>query len=142
MITGVSASVRIALRLGTAVASGGLAVSAALGAAPADVATATPIKHVVVVFQENVPFDRYFGAYPYALNPPGEPRFVARPGTPSVNGLTDSLRNHNPNSANPHRLARDTPNGTAANPNGCGSNHGYTPMQLAEDGRVPAGRGR
>ena len=133
MVTNVLASVRMAFRLCTAVAIGGLAGTAAMGAAPADVTTATPIRHVVVVFQENVPFDRYFGAYPYALNPPGEPRFVARPGTPSVNGLTKTLREHNPNSANPHRLSRDTPNGTAANSNGCGSNHGYTAMQLAED---------
>ncbi len=43
--------------------------------------TATPIKHLVVVFQENRSFDRYFGTYPYALNPPGEPRFVPAPGT-------------------------------------------------------------
>ena len=27
-------------------------------------ATATPIKHVVVIFQENVSFDHYFGTYP------------------------------------------------------------------------------
>ena len=44
-------------------------------------ATATPIKHLVVVFQENRSFDRYFGTYPHALNPPGEPRFVSAPGT-------------------------------------------------------------
>jgi phospholipase C len=62
--------------------------------------TTTPIKHVVVVFQENVPFDHYFGTYPHALNLPGEPHFTARPGTPSVNGLTDTLLNFNPNSAN------------------------------------------
>ena len=29
---------------------------------------ATPIKHVVVIFQENVSFDHYFGTYPYAAN--------------------------------------------------------------------------
>src|SRR5258708_154081 len=28
--------------------------------------TATPIKHVVVIFQENVSFDHYFGTYPHA----------------------------------------------------------------------------
>ena len=26
--------------------------------------TATPIKHLVVIFQENVSFDHYFGTYP------------------------------------------------------------------------------
>jgi phospholipase C len=29
-----------------------------------DLPTATPIKHVVVIFQENVSFDHYFGTYP------------------------------------------------------------------------------
>src|SRR6202040_484612 len=31
-----------------------------------DFKTATPIKHVVVIFQENVSFDHYFGTYPHA----------------------------------------------------------------------------
>ena len=31
-----------------------------------DGGTATPIKHVVVIFQENVSFDHYFGTYPKA----------------------------------------------------------------------------
>ena len=30
----------------------------------------TPIQHVVVIFQENVSFDHYFGTYPAAMNPP------------------------------------------------------------------------
>src|SRR6266849_6676129 len=45
---------------------------------------ATPIKHLVVIFQENHSFDVYFATYPVALNPTGQPRFRARPGTPSV----------------------------------------------------------
>ena len=40
--------------------------------------TATPIKHLVVIFQENVSFDHYFATYPVAANPSGEPRFIAR----------------------------------------------------------------
>src|SRR5579875_2862806 len=44
-------------------------------------ATKTPIKHLVVIFDENVSFDHYFGTYPDALNPPGEPPFHALPGT-------------------------------------------------------------
>jgi phospholipase C len=52
--------------------------------------TATPITHLIVVFQENVSFDHYFGTYPRALNLPGERPFVAAPGTPSVNGLTEA----------------------------------------------------
>src|SRR6202163_3973384 len=46
--------------------------------------TATPIKHLVVLFQENISFDHYFGTYPNAANPPGEPPFTALPGTPSA----------------------------------------------------------
>jgi phospholipase C len=91
------------------------------GASSDDVAdahpsTATPIKHLVVIFGENVSFDHYFGTYPNALNPPGEPFFLARPETPGVNGLTRTLREHNPNflnvqgnqrdAANPFRLSR------------------------------------
>jgi phospholipase C len=59
--------------------------------------TATPIQHLVVIFQENVSFDHYFGTYPVAANPPGEPQFIARPETPSVNGLSGSLLTNNPN---------------------------------------------
>jgi phospholipase C len=87
----------------------------------------TPIRHLVVLFQENVSFDRYFGVYPHALNPPGEPTFVPVPGTPSVNGLTGDLLTGNPNLAAPRRLDR-------THANLCGSNHGYTAEQKAEDG--------
>lgn len=66
--------------------------------------TATPIKHVVVIFQENVSFDHYFGTYPNAKNLPGEPQFKALPNTPTVNGLSQDLLTHNPNAANPKRL--------------------------------------
>src|SRR5580693_8654015 len=40
-------------------------------------ATATKIKHVVVVFGENNSFDHYFGTYPNAQNNAGEATFVA-----------------------------------------------------------------
>jgi phospholipase C len=69
--------------------------------------TQTPIRHVVVIFQENVSFDHYFATYPHAANPAGEPRFEARRGTPTVNGLSDYMLNHNPNAANPQRLGRN-----------------------------------
>lgn len=77
-------------------------------------ATATPIKHLVVIFQENVSFDHYFGTYPVATNPSGQPRFVASPNTPTVNGLSNALLNFNPNlnpangfgASNPFRLDR------------------------------------
>src|ERR1700733_13788955 len=48
--------------------------------------TATPIQHVVVIFQENVSFDHYFASYPNAANTDGQ-QFTAAKGTPSVNGL-------------------------------------------------------
>lgn len=38
------------------------------------------VRHVVVIFQENVSFDHYFGTYPLAANPPGQPAFHAAPG--------------------------------------------------------------
>ena len=50
----------------------------------------TPIKHLIVVFQENVSFDHYFATYPKAFNRPGEARFEAAPDTPSINGLTEN----------------------------------------------------
>ena len=57
------------------------AAAAVLSAASCDYpaaggATATPIKHVVVIFQENVSFDHYFGTYPHAANSDGEPPFM------------------------------------------------------------------
>ena len=64
-------------------------------------APTTPIQHVVVIFQENVSFDHYFGTYPNAQNPNGEPTFSPAPGTPSVNGLDTALLTANPNAANP-----------------------------------------
>src|SRR5262247_2410433 len=61
--------------------------------------TRTPIKHLVVIFQENVSFDHYFATYPNATNLAGEPQFHAKPGTPTVNGLSAALLHSNPNAA-------------------------------------------
>jgi len=98
--------------------------------------TATPIKHLVVIFQENVSFDHYFATYPVATNPKGEPSFYARPGTPTVNGLSGALLTINPNflnttgngtgAANPFRLDRSQ----AATAD---QGHNYTPEQTATD---------
>jgi phospholipase C len=80
-----------------------------------NLSTATPIQYLVVIFQENNAFDHYFGTYPHAANPPGEPPFVPAPGTPAVNGLTGPLLTANPNflnsangagAVNPFRLDR------------------------------------
>jgi len=92
----------------------------------AGIATTTPIKHLVVIFQENVSFDHYFGTYPSAANPSGEPAFTASPGTPTVDGLNSALLTDNPNSANPQRLDRSQ----AVT---CDQDHEYTAEQNAED---------
>jgi phospholipase C len=101
----------------------------------------TPIKHLVVIFDENISFDHYFGTYPYAANPAGENAFTAKPGTPTVNGLyagldasgqpTGPLLTNNPNvfngqPANPMRL-------DPAAPLTCDQDHGYTDEQSADD---------
>lgn len=65
------------------------------------VTTTTPIKHVVVIFGENVSFDHYFATYPQASNPVGEPQFTAAAGTPAVNNLSSN----NLITANPNALA-------------------------------------
>ncbi len=69
--------------------------------------TTTPIRHLVVIFGENISFDHYFGTYPTAANTDGQ-TFHARPGTPAVDGLTDSLLTSNPNLSNPQRLDSST----------------------------------
>jgi phospholipase C len=106
-------------------------LSAALvgaGEAQAQARGGVHIRHVVVIFQENVSFDHYFGTYPVAANPPGQPAFRATPGTPSVvNLLGSSLLDHNPNQANPARLGRsDWPL--------CDLSHDYDPELRAWDG--------
>jgi phospholipase C len=85
-------------------ASGGPAQRAAPG--HPSTATMTPVQHLVVIYQENESFDHYFGAYPVATNPPGEPRFVALPNTPAVNGLGPAIIANNPNQDPPFRVGR------------------------------------
>ena len=93
-----------------------------------------PIQHIVVIFGENISFDHYFGTYPTALNPKGEPQFHALPGTPTVNGFTNALLNDNPNlntangagATNPFRLDR-----SQAFTND--QDHDYTPEQISFD---------
>ena len=88
--------------------------------------TATPIKYLVVMYQENVSFDHYFATYPHAENLPGEPAFHARAGTPTVNGLSGPLLSANRNAAPPFRLDRLR----AAT---CDQDHEYTAEQRAYD---------
>src|SRR5579872_5791000 len=87
------------------------------GTNPNSLKTKTPIKHLVVVFNENRSFDHYFGTYPNAINPEGEPVFEpARNTSRDINNLLTSpaLLDNNPNlnpangagAANPFRLDR------------------------------------
>lgn len=85
---------------GTAtIVSASFATATEVSAAPTvnnSAKTTSPIKHVVVLFQENVSFDHYFGTYPKATNSDGQ-TFKAKPGTPTVKGLTTALLTANPN---------------------------------------------
>jgi phospholipase C len=103
--------------------------------------TTTPIRHVVVIFQENTSFDHYFGTYPTALNPAGESVFRPFAATPTVNGLSSTLPvpglpdatagggllTNNQNAVAPFRLG-------PINAVTCDQNHGYTAEQQAVDG--------
>lgn len=113
-------------------------------AIPAPQDPVTPIKHVVVIFPENVSFDHYFATYPKAANTAGEtqqgrdipaPMFTAKPDTPQVNNLLNSLGtdkgrdllNNNPNSVQPFRLS---PSQAITTDQG----HSYDKEQLAYNG--------
>ena len=76
----------------------------------------TPIQHVVVIFGENESFDHYFGTYPKAVNPPGQPRFTALPGTPSANNYetNPTLLTDNPNLNPANGRARPIRSGSIA----------------------------
>jgi phospholipase C len=108
----------------------------------------TPIRHVVVIFGENVSFDHYFGTYPNAANTDGQ-HFTPAPGTPAVNGLAPAtssslppgqrhatnLLTNNPNAANPQRLdssALGTVPGQGQLT--CDQDHNYSDEQKAFDG--------
>jgi phospholipase C len=97
------------------------------------------IKHVVVIFNENISFDHYFGTYPNAANLSTDAvKFTAATGTPTniANYVTSpSLLTANPNlniangasATNPFRL--DT---SQAGTND--QDHNYGPEQTAFDG--------
>ena len=104
------------------------------------VQTATPIKHLVVIFQENVSFDHYFATYPKAQNLAGETPFVAKKDTPTINNLINPLDvnhnfgplagvdliNNNPN-ANPNNPVAPVPAATKGvpNKNGAGASNPF-----------------
>ncbi|WP_329129894.1 alkaline phosphatase family protein [Streptomyces sp. NBC_01476] len=107
---------------------GGTAPANAATPASGDANTTTPIKHVVVIFQENVSFDHYFGTYPEAANTDGT-KFTAAAGTPKdVDTLSHAgLLKNNPNQYAPKRLGPDK----AVT---CDQNHSYGPEQYAGNG--------
>jgi len=103
------------------------------------VTSAQVIKHVVVIFNENISFDHYFGTYPNAANlTTNSSKFTAATGTPTniANYVTSpGLLTANPNlnivnaagATNPFRL----------DPSQAGTNdqdHNYGPEQTAFDG--------
>jgi phospholipase C len=87
---------------GPAGATGATGPAGAAGDAAANFKTASPIKHLVVIFQENVSFDHYFATYPTATNPTGEPQFTASASTPTTIYTLASagLLTTNPNKTN------------------------------------------
>ena len=118
---------------------GAAALAAAGGAVPAAAAsahdghghggtqTATPIKHVVVIYDENVSFDHYFATYPQAANTDGTAFRAARHTPKADTLLTSGLLRKNPNLYTPKRL-------TPAQAMTCDQNHSYGPEQYAADG--------
>jgi phospholipase C len=132
-----SRSARVAVGVAAALALGVTATTPAwAGAAwwgghdqhrpPAPAQARTPIQHVVVIFDENISFDHYFGTYPKAANIDGTP-FQAAKRTPQVNGLNHRLLTANPNAYNPLRLTHEQ----ALT---CDQDHSYGHEQQAYDG--------
>jgi phospholipase C len=125
------------LRSLTLAACSGVALGLCQSGAAYAAAPATPIQHLVVIFQENISFDHYFATYPIAKNLAGEPSFTAAKGTPSVNGLTGALLTHNPNVLNPANAG--LPLGAApfrldrSQAATCDQNHDYMAEQQAFD---------
>ncbi|MCI3274432.1 phospholipase C [Streptomyces cylindrosporus] len=133
--TGRTPSVRRGLsRVGALL--GAAALAAAGGAVPASAApahghpgtrTTTPIKHLVVIYDENVSFDHYFATYPKAANTDGT-TFKAAARTPKADNLLNAgLLTKNPNLYTPKRLA-------SSQAMTCDQNHSYGPEQYAADG--------
>jgi phospholipase C len=109
---------------------------------PTPTTASAVIKHVVIIYGENISFDHYFGTYPNALNNPGGTPFTAATGTPIPNNYVSNpnliTANPNLNSANNNTAL----NSVAANPfrldfsqaATADQNHAYTPEQMSFDG--------
>jgi len=83
---------------------------------------------VIVIFQENVSFDHYFGTYPHAFNLPGETPFHAKEGTPESNTLLSSGLTHQQFQTKPTLFASHD-----AWPVTCDEDHNYGDEQAAAD---------
>ncbi len=122
------AAIALASNLVLALPGGLFAAPAPANDASESAPTTTPIKHVIVIFNENISFDHYFATYPHATNPKGEPFFEAKEGTPRAdNLLSGGLLTENPNSTQPFRMDTGLLSVT------CDQNHSYTPEQQALD---------
>ena len=116
-------------------AVGGLCVmTATAGASPghphAAPATTTQIKHVVVIFGENVSFDHYFGTYKSTPGPNGEIQHVNNFLDDGNGGLQNpNLLTNNPNLVNPRRLDPTNINDVLL----CDQDHTYFDEQRAFD---------
>ena len=98
--------------------------------------TATPIKHVVVIFGENISFDHYFGTYPKAQNNPGETPFTYVPsrhkGRDAANNLItplDPTKGFTPISG--VNLLNDNPNGPTGSGATFNGSSAANPFRLA-----------
>jgi phospholipase C len=111
------------------VAAGGAAPAAAVdaqGSNSGSTHTSTPIKHVVVIYDENVSFDHYFATYPQAANTDGT-TFKAAKQTPKADNLLNAgLLTKNPNLYAPKRLS-------SSQAMTCDQNHSYGAEQYAAD---------
>jgi phospholipase C len=99
------------------------------------VAPSTAIKHVVVIFGENISFDHYFGTYPNAANTGGT-TFTAAAGTPIPNNYISNptLLTANPNLTSANGSSATNPFRLGPNQAGTGDQgHNYNPEQLAFD---------
>ena len=108
---------------------------------PTPTTASAAIKHVVIIFGENISFDHYFGSYPFALNNPGGTPFIAATGTPTPNNY---ISNPNLITANPNLNSANNNTGlnsVAANPfrldfsqaATADQNHAYTAEQMSFD---------
>jgi phospholipase C len=129
-------------RLLSGCATAALAIALAAVSVRADEAdhypTTTPIKHLVVIFQENVSFDHYFGTYPQAQNNPGETPFYASKSTPkSINTLLTPLDVNDDFKPLGIDLINKNPNSNPNAPVAPNNMDGVTPIRNGSDATNP-----